>query len=131
MFFFFQMENERLSAMVFYGCETRALTEVLKRHLVFGMFETSTQQQADRIRGNGFKLKVGRFRLGIRKRFYTIRVVRSSVFQQLPPAEEMLSGTTVFVQVDFAWLFSLQMCTLIQKVQHTLFLACSCDWYNQ
>jgi len=67
---FFRLEKRRLRG------DLRAAFQYLKRTYKKageGLFRRGC---SDRTRGNGFKLKEGRFRLGIRKKFFTVRVLR-------------------------------------------------------
>ncbi|GAB0188945.1 hypothetical protein GRJ2_001359800 [Grus japonensis] len=66
----FSLEKRRLRAHLY---SSLPVPEGAYRKDGEGLF---IRECSDRTRGNGFKLKEGRFRLDIRKKFFTVRVVR-------------------------------------------------------
>ncbi|GAB0188934.1 mitochondrial enolase superfamily member 1 [Grus japonensis] len=66
----FSLEKRRLRAHLY---SSLPVPEGAYRKAGEGLF---IRECSDRTRGNGFKLKEGRFRLDVRKKFFTVRVVR-------------------------------------------------------
>jgi len=75
--------EERLQELVFFILQKRRLWGHLTVafHYLKGAYKKFENKYfsricSDRVRGNGFKLKEGRFRLDRRKKFFTMRLVK-------------------------------------------------------
>ena len=71
------------------------------------MEQLFTQSNSERTRGNGFKIKEGKFRLDVRKKLFTQRVIRP--WHRLPraaldaPSLEVLKGRLDGVLGSLIW----------------------------
>jgi len=93
--------EERLRELGLFSLETRRLWQNLLTAFQYlkGAYKKAgerlfTKACSDKTRGNGFKLKEGRFRLVIRKKFFTMRVVRQ--WNRLPREAVDVRSLAVF-----------------------------------
>ncbi|KAK4818488.1 hypothetical protein QYF61_014218 [Mycteria americana] len=85
--------EDRLRELGLFRLEKKAFQYVKGAYKKAGE-ELFTRACSDRTRGNGFKLKEGRFRLDIRKKLFTMRVVRH--WNRLPQEAVDASALEVF-----------------------------------